>query len=78
MDYLKNQDLEITSLDDIRKLETTPFSELSLPASTYRLFQDAAGRWPDQVALRFLPTAELEPNWGRRSPRRPMPFTPSA
>lgn len=60
MDYLKNQDLEISSLDDIRKLETTPFSELSLPASTYRLFQDAAGRWPDQVALRFLPTAELD------------------
>lgn len=51
---------EITDLNDIEAIAATPFLERSLPNSTYELIEQAAHKYQDKVALRFLPAATLE------------------
>lgn len=51
---------KISSLDDIKALETTPLSEQGLPCSTYELFVQSAKRWGNRPALTYLPCGEID------------------
>lgn len=48
----------IATLADIERIEATPLAALRLPASTYQLIRDTAGRLGDHAAVRFLPAAD--------------------
>ncbi|MEN8210074.1 MAG: acyl-CoA synthetase [Thermodesulfobacteriota bacterium] len=46
----------ISGLEDIKALETKPWEEISPANSTYELLASAAQKWPDNIAINFLPT----------------------
>ncbi|WP_439133495.1 acyl-CoA synthetase [Pseudomaricurvus sp.] len=45
---------EMTGMNALQELETTPWSDYSLPESTYALLKNAAEYFGEQTALRFL------------------------
>lgn len=46
----------ISSLDDIKALETKPWNEVAPAKSTYEIISSAAAKWQGKTAITFLPT----------------------